>query len=226
MKQICIISAGVRSPGRGGQICGHSAAVALEVIHGDNSEPALPKKAAKEEKAKPVSQAGVQVILDSRLTMFWDRGRIPVRFEKGEQKSEALSVWLERNGFTEFPALATLDTKQAGSLLEVLVGHEDVWWGDQALQVLETPAARITVDLRQDKDDFLLTPKPWKNQDQILLRGDESSWVLFPEALSDPAAEEGASVFPACLPSHFEWLRERKARAGSIFSKDVSGSAG
>ncbi len=162
---------------RYGQVCAHSAAVALAVIHG-KSEP----KAAKEPATDPKPQItrrgeGVDVIFDPRLAEMWTRGRIQVKFERGEAEPAGIWDWLDAAQITKLPAHAVLNPNQAERLFAVLAGFDAKIGPGQVLTLSSTPAARLRVNLRRDGDQFELEPLPWKSDDQFRL----GNWAFFPK---------------------------------------------
>ncbi len=163
---------------RFGQVCAHSVAVALTIIHGNGAViPSNPvaKKEGPIEKAPTLRGKGVKVIFDHRLVEMWNRGRIPVKFEAGEEEPSGIWDWLDQAGISTLPAHGVLSQEQAESFFARFSGNR-LQLGDTELFVADSEAARLKVNLYRDGDDFEVEPLPWKSEDQERL----GNWVLFP----------------------------------------------
>lgn len=175
---------------RRGEMCVHSAAVALAVIHRDppregpaagaaTPSAAFAKEPAREERAE--MRQPVRAVFHERWIELWDKDRVPVRIEAAEQGDRTLWRWLDQAGVTKLPAQLVLKAEQAGSLLSALPGIPGVGWGQRSLTIAEVPAARLRVDLRNAGGEFRLSPLPWRGEDQILVGAGGRHWAIFPQ---------------------------------------------
>lgn len=176
---------------RRGEMCVHSAAVALAVIHRDP-----PKAAGGAVAAPPTPQSGidapavpkeetrepVRVVFHERWLELWDKDRVPVKVEAaGDGGDRRLWRWLDQVGIAKLPAQLVLKAEQASLLLRALQGLGGAACGDRALTVAEVPAARLRVELLPAGSEFRLRPLPWRGDDQQLVAGGDRFWVVFPK---------------------------------------------
>lgn len=173
---------------RRGEMCVHSAAVALAVIHGD-----APKEAAQTGPAfapagvgsgrlpeKEETREPVRAVFHERWIELWGKDRVPVKLEASGDGDRRLWRWMDRAAVTGLPAQMVLKVEQAAGLLDALEGLPGTVWGERNLMVAEIPAARLRVELEPAGEEFRLRPLPWRSEDQQLLGGGGRYWVVFP----------------------------------------------
>jgi len=168
-----------------GQICAHSVAVALHVIHAPAEEAAAKaqspaKRETNAEGRGGAKLGGVQVTFDHRFADLWKRGRIPVKFAASESGTD-ISAWLSAVGIEKLPAHGVLNPEQASQLLVLLTGSEEIYLGEELLQTTSSVAGRLRVRLTRKGESFRLRPQPIVQKDQLILSAGEGGWVFYPE---------------------------------------------
>lgn len=171
---------------RRGEMCVHSAALVLAVIHGDTPkeaftpEPKGDSPPEKPERKVEETREPVRAVFHERWLELWDKDRVPVKLEASSDGDRRLWPWMDKVAVTKLPAQLVLKQEKAAELLAALAGQKGVCVGDIPLAVAEVPAARLRVEIRNEGSDFRLRPIPWRSEDQHLLACGDRFWVVFP----------------------------------------------